>query len=127
LYFQNPETPLPEPPAYRNPAFYLFHPNNVSPSAVSIHSRKKAVKSRNSPKNPDAVDGLPKHKKDFMKFHSENGVRTVMGKIGPVDGVRMLLKHGYRHVYMSRAFAKRHAFIPKDAALGSYGYSGLAK
>lgn len=62
-----------------------------------------------------------------MKFHSENGVRTVLGKVGPVEGVRMLLKTGYRHVYMSRNFAMKHAFIPRDAAPGHYGYGGIVK
>jgi hypothetical protein len=74
-----------------------------------------------------------------------NGVRTITGTIGPVrngmerpsdfgdvpintDGaVRMLLKNGYRHVYISRKFATRHGFIPQDAAPGQYGYSGLVK
>jgi len=37
----------------------------------------------------------------------------------------MLLKSGYRHVYISRKFAMRHGFIPSDAAPGNYGYSGL--
>ena len=41
--------------------------------------------------------------------------------------VRMLLKNGYRHVYMSRKFALRHGFIPNDAAPGHYGYTGLVK
>ena len=44
-----------------------------------------------------------------------------------VTAVRMLLKSGYRHVYISRAFAKRHGFIPKDAQPGMYGYEGLVK
>ena len=39
----------------------------------------------------------------------------------------MLLKTGYRYVYMSRKFAMRHGFIPQDAAPGHYGYSGLVK
>ena len=39
----------------------------------------------------------------------------------------MLLKNGYRHVYMSRNFALKHGFIPRDAAPGHYGYSGLVK
>ena len=43
------------------------------------------------------------------------------------DVVRMLLKNGYRHVYMSRKFALKHGFIPTDAAPGHYGYSGLVK
>lgn len=29
--------------------------------------------------------GVAKHRRDFEKFHDENGVRTVMGSIGPVD------------------------------------------
>jgi len=33
----------------------------------------------------DENDSIPKHKKEFDKFHSENGVRTVMGSIGPVQ------------------------------------------
>lgn len=37
----------------------------------------------------------------------------------------MLLKVGYRHVYISRKFALRHGFIPADAAPGHYGYGGL--
>lgn len=37
----------------------------------------------------------------------------------------MLLKAGYRHVYISRKFAIKHGFIPKDAAPGHYGYGGL--
>jgi hypothetical protein len=43
----------------------------------------------------------------------------------PPISVRMLLKNGYRHVYISRAFARQHGFIPQDAAPGHYGYSGL--
>jgi hypothetical protein len=39
--------------------------------------------------------------------------------------VRMLLKSGYRHVYISRKFAMKHGFIPADAAPGHYGYGGL--
>jgi hypothetical protein len=39
--------------------------------------------------------------------------------------VRMLLKSGYRHVYISRKFAIKHSFIPHDAAPGHYGYGGL--
>lgn len=39
--------------------------------------------------------------------------------------VRMLLKAGYRHVYISRKFAMKHGFIPADAAPGHYGYGGL--
>jgi len=48
-----------------------------------------------------------------------------MGSIGPVQNVRMLLKSGYRHVYISRKFAIKHGFIPVDAIPGNYGYGGL--
>lgn len=85
-----------------------------------------------------------KHKKEFEAFHTSNGVRTITGSIGPVQNgklllncllfaihchvpVRMLLKTGYRYVYISRKFAMRHGFIPQDAAPGHYGYSGLVK
>ncbi len=37
----------------------------------------------------------------------------------------MLLKAGYKHVYMSRKFALKHRFIPPDATPGYYGYGGL--
>lgn len=85
-----------------------------------------------------------RHKKEFEAFHTSNGVRTITGSIGPVQNgklllncflfavhfhvpVRMLLKTGYRYVYISRKFAMRHGFIPQDAAPGHYGYSGLVK
>src|SRR5882757_8604498 len=109
-------------------------------SAQSGRSRK----SIHATQDDAGFSGVAKHRRDFDKFHSENGVRTVMGTIGPVsDGrratwsvltcplkfevivVRMLLKNGYRHVYISRKFALKHGFIPSDAAPGNYGYSGL--
>ena len=35
----------------------------------------------------DEDDGVPKFKKDFYNFHNENGVRTVIGSVGPIrDG-----------------------------------------
>lgn len=39
----------------------------------------------------------------------------------------MLLRSGYRHVYISRKFAIQNGFIPSDAAPGHYGYGGLVK
>ena len=36
-----------------------------------------------------------------------------------------MLKPGHRGVYMSRAFAQSHGFIPNDAAPGFYGFSGI--
>ncbi len=37
----------------------------------------------------------------------------------------MLLKSGYRHVYIKRTFAIEHGFISPDAAPGHSGYTGL--
>ncbi|EJD05804.1 uncharacterized protein FOMMEDRAFT_166136 [Fomitiporia mediterranea MF3/22] len=131
LYLHNPSNPLPTPPAYCNPSFYAFKPQpSLSPPRAS-NSRTRSVRSGKSGKSIGSHsvmtehDGVPQHKKDFLKFHNENGVRTVMGCVGPVKNVRMLLKNGYSHVYISRAFAKRHGFIPKDATPGLYGYGGL--
>lgn len=35
------------------------------------------------------------------------------------------MKEGHRHCYMAREFALQHGFIPKDAAPGFYGFSGI--
>lgn len=128
LHVHDPAAQLPEPPAYCNPSFYLFSSSRViSPRPRSARSAKSHKSRAIHPNLPDAegISGVTKHRRDFERFHSENGVRTVLGTIGPVDNVRMLLKNGYRHVYISRKFALRHGFIPEDAAPGHYGYSGL--
>ena len=126
---------------------------------MSLRSGKSSKKAAKAEKD----DGVPNFKKEFERFHGENGVRTIMGSIGPVNNggcrscalallfplrvltrtvtcrsgslrascspctVRMLLKSGYRHVYISRKFAIQNGFIPRDAAPGHYGYSGLVK
>ncbi|RDB21154.1 hypothetical protein Hypma_011884 [Hypsizygus marmoreus] len=133
LHLHNPALPLPTPPAYLNPSYYLFRPSTAhahgrdspSPSTRSRISKKTKGSKRTVEKGQEADDGVPAFKKEFEKFHGENGVRTVMGSIGPVQNVRMLLRSGYRHVYISRKFAIKHGFIPKDAAPGHYGYGGL--
>ncbi|KAG5634414.1 hypothetical protein H0H81_002071 [Sphagnurus paluster] len=133
LHLHNPAVRLPAPPAYQNPSYYLFRAAQHQPSPVPSTRSKKSqhtkASRRTAHNNGDAEqpkeDTRPQHKKEFEKFHSENGVRTVMGSIGPVHNVRMLLRSGYRHVYISRKFAIRHGFIPKDAAPGHYGYGGL--
>ncbi|KAJ7510090.1 hypothetical protein B0H11DRAFT_1175747 [Mycena galericulata] len=133
LHMHDPQIPLPVPPAYLNAAYYVFQPsrarypsesNSPSPRPRSSKSRKTKGSKRGTLAAPED-DGIPAFKKEFEKFHGENGVRTVLGSIGPVSGVRMLLKSGYRHVYISRKFAKEHGFIPADAAPGLYGYGGL--
>ncbi|GAA96536.1 uncharacterized protein L969DRAFT_88157 [Mixia osmundae IAM 14324] len=68
---------------------------------------------------------IPQHKRDFEAFHNSRGVRTFIGSIGPVENVRMMMKTGHRNCYMSREFAQQHGFIPKDAAPGFYGFSGI--
>ncbi|KAK7467287.1 hypothetical protein VKT23_004344 [Stygiomarasmius scandens] len=130
LHLHNPSLPLPAPPEYQNPAYFVFNQartRHTSPpsSNPSLRPSHKSKKSKRSKLAGDGKDGTLKHKKEFEKFHSENGVRTVMGSIGPVQNVRMLLKSGYRHVYISRKFALEHGFIPADAAPGHYGYGGL--
>ncbi|KAF8197558.1 hypothetical protein BJ912DRAFT_875300 [Pholiota molesta] len=134
LHLHNPHAALPAPPAYRNAAYYVFQPARAA--AAPVPQRRSPAPSRASTGRRsrrggegegggDEDDGVPKFKKQFDRFHSENGVRTVMGQIGPVHNVRMLLKSGYRHVYISRKFAIKHGFIPQDTAPGNYGYGGL--
>lgn len=129
LHLHDPSGQIPESSEYRNPSFYLFRPSRVpSPSLhVDNYNNGKPRKTKGKQgSNSGAEDtGVAKHRRDFEKFHDENGVRTVIGSIGPVNDVRMLLKMGYRHVYMSRKFALKHGFIPADAAPGHYGYGGL--
>jgi hypothetical protein len=133
LHLHDPSRPLPVSPDYRNPSYYAFRPApavpNHSSRPASMKSRKTKGSKRASTKGRHAEDelndGVPQFKKEFERFRGENGVRTVIGSIGPVQNVRMLLKAGYRHVYISRKFALQHGFIPADAAPGHYGYGGL--
>ncbi|EIM89939.1 uncharacterized protein STEHIDRAFT_74325 [Stereum hirsutum FP-91666 SS1] len=127
IFLRDPQAPLPtiSDGSYRNPSFYLFRPGMNPPTYSEGHHDAMSVKSKKSAKSMPNHNALPKHKKDFEKFHSGNGVRTITGSIGPVQGVRMLLKNGYRYVYISRKFAMKHGFIPADAAPGHYGYGGL--
>jgi len=71
------------------------------------------------------MTGVPVHKLAFNEFHNQLGVRTFIGSIGPIENVRMMMKEGHRHCYMAREFALQHGFIPKDAAPGFYGFSGI--
>ena len=64
-----------------------------SPSPSRPKSLIKSKRSHGSAKssNPDGTtgsqpdDGVPAFKREFEKFHGENGVRTVIGSIGPVN------------------------------------------
>ncbi|KAL0577947.1 hypothetical protein V5O48_004054 [Marasmius crinis-equi] len=138
IHLHDPTQPLPQAGGgdYQNPSYYAFNQPPAPGRSTPSHSQRSR-KSKTKPKskkgsiypNDDMGAALeasiPKHKREFEKFHSENGVRTVIGSIGPVQNVRMLLKSGYRHVYISRKFALEHGFIPNDAAPGHYGYGGL--
>lgn len=109
LHLHDPSQPLPAPPAYLNASYYLFqpsrahhpHPDSHSPSP-SNRSRKSKV-SKQTLAVPQRNDGIPVHKKEFEKFHGENGVRTVMGSIGPVQ-------NGGHIFYIYVGFSLSHAF-----------------
>ncbi|GAA5998653.1 uncharacterized protein JCM10292_007132 [Rhodotorula paludigena] len=113
--------------------------NNNNVAAASVRSGRSA-RSRRSAKSAGTdtiggkskraaksvlAPGVPEHKIKFEEFHNQLGVRTFIGSIGPVQNVRMMMKSGHRACYMSRAFAQQHNFIPKDAAPGFYGFSGI--
>ncbi|EJD42227.1 hypothetical protein AURDEDRAFT_89765 [Auricularia subglabra TFB-10046 SS5] len=131
LHMHNPKEPLPEPgTGYTNPAYYVFAQPALSPlrppsRAKSVRSVATSRRSRRTTGDDPESSGITLFKKQFQDFHAENGVRTVFGSIGNVPNVRMLLKTGYRHVYMSRTFAMMNGFVPANATPGYYGYGGL--
>jgi len=139
LHLHSPRQPLPSPPEYCNPSYYIFRASHLinhaeldsrrgsrkSPAPPSRSSKSKKMKVVGLEDDSSENDGVPRFKKQFNRFHEDNGVRTVIGSIGSVQNVRMLLKPSYRHVYMSRKFAVKHSFVPGDAAPGNYGYGGL--
>ncbi|OBZ69081.1 hypothetical protein A0H81_10747 [Grifola frondosa] len=123
LHIRNPDEPLPRRQHIRTPPNSSVSSPRLPIAADGTSSR--SARSRKSQQGAKAEDKTPKYKQDFEKFQSENGVRTVLGSIGPINNVRMLLRNGYRHIYMSRKFAIQNGFIPRDAAPGHYGYGGL--
>ena len=117
LHVRNPDDTLPAPPEYQNPSFYIFKAHS-SPSTSSARTRSrterhsvKSSDSANTPKVNDTSDGVPKHKKEFEKFQNENGVRTVMGSIGPVNNgmfqLRIKFVIVFTMVYSTNAAQKR--------------------
>lgn len=86
LYVRNPDDPLPVPPAYQNASFYMFRPKLSAPSLPrsAKSSAKSSKHTRKQEEEAHAKVVPPKHKREFEQFHSENGVRTIMGGIGPV-------------------------------------------
>jgi len=64
-------------------------PRPLSPPLSVRSGRRKSIHA--APDN-EHISGIAKHRRDFDRFHSENGVRTVLGTIGPVDnGTRCAL------------------------------------
>lgn len=94
-------------------------------------SRARSVYSTVSRKSkygdPDAEPLGDVKRREWHEFHGNNGVRTVIGKVGDVPNVRMLLKSGHRQIYLSRQFAIKHGFLPKKfgAANGGFAYAGI--
>jgi hypothetical protein len=92
VYLKDPLEPLPSESSYRNPSFYLFHPDHMVPVEPS---RQDASPSARSKKHSAPHDSVPKHKKEFEDFHTSNGVRTITGSIGPVNnGTRTMVSSG---------------------------------
>jgi hypothetical protein len=108
LHLHDPNIPLPEPPEYQNPSFYPFAsrsllavPSAQDGGARSVRSTKSKKSAKSGRRKGESVDGEgseasgsgpPKFVVDFHRFHSENGVRTVKGSIGPAnDGENPLL------------------------------------
>jgi hypothetical protein len=85
IHLHDPNAPLPDVSAYHNPIYYKFQlPRTPSPKPSKARSVKSS-KSKKSKSGNEEDNGIPKHKREFDSFHSENGVRTVIGSIGPVS------------------------------------------
>lgn len=95
IHLHDPTLPLPNAPEYKNPAYHVFRRAQIQVIQSSSPGRPKSLakskkshrsdKSSNRGTGSQPDDGVPAFKRDFEKFHSENGVRTVMGSIGPVN------------------------------------------
>lgn len=99
---------------------------SYAPSIPVVHPTEPAVRAK--PKRTTASHSHVAnhaHRIAFEEFHSQRGVRLLRGSLGPVQNVPMMLKEGYRHVYVSRSFALDHGFIPADTTPGTYGYNGI--
>ena len=83
IYLRDPSEPLPSQSSYRNPSFYLFHPDYSAPAQTSPQPSTPSPRSKKS-NTPNGVAPKPKHKKEFEDFHTSNGVRTIVGTIGPI-------------------------------------------
>ncbi|THH18478.1 hypothetical protein EW146_g2514 [Bondarzewia mesenterica] len=88
IYLRNPSEPLPSESSYRNLSYYLFRPDRRPGSSRAgsrdSHHDGSSIRSKGSAAKVEHEE-VPKFKKEFEKFHNENGVRTIMGSIGPVQ------------------------------------------
>ncbi|ORX34933.1 hypothetical protein BD324DRAFT_662036 [Kockovaella imperatae] len=95
----------------------------------AVISKPKSIMSTRSRKSKwgeeDPEPWWDIHRQRWMDFHANNGVRTVVGKAGGVDNVRMLLKPGYSKVYVSRSFAIKHGLVHDKYSMGAAGYTGI--
>lgn len=97
LHVRNPDEPLPSPPEYQNMSFYMFQPKSAPSSPVLASGNAKSSTPKKK-KTADPRDATPQFKKDFERFHSENGVRTIKGTIGPVkDGKFSIIQQALLH------------------------------
>ncbi|KAK4053482.1 hypothetical protein OIV83_001649 [Microbotryomycetes sp. JL201] len=80
---------------------------NGAPSISSARSQDtQDTLGAKSKRTKSLAPSVPDYKIKFEEFHNQ-------------------MKAGHRACYMSRAFAQQHNFIPKDAAPGFYGFSGI--
>lgn len=99
IHMHDPDMRLPSPIEYCNPSYYTFRAQakqaevesqrsgpttrrKDSPVPASKNKKGKVVGLED---NSSEDDSVPKFKKQFNRFHEENGVRTVIGSIGAVE------------------------------------------
>lgn len=89
---------------FTNPQYYAYRPTPGFSSSSSQGLKSKKPKSKRSTRSAPGPNGSSVsrigstdfggdednrtlvHRKEFEKFHAENGVRTVIGQIGAVKG-----------------------------------------
>lgn len=112
-------------PPPREPAAHPGFSKPIVPEYPTTTPATDAMSMRSKKTTQTTASTTPSHKIAFQEFHSQLGVRLLKGSLGPVQDVPMMLKSGYRHVYVSRSFALNHGFIPKDTTPGTYGFNGI--
>ncbi|KAK4685688.1 hypothetical protein P7C73_g4457, partial [Tremellales sp. Uapishka_1] len=131
-HFAKGQSPSPSKEAIKplgKPVSKLPNGDGGKPKSKPAGSKTKSLLSTTSRRSKwgddDAEPMGEVHKRAWLEFQNNQGVRTVMGKVGNVDNVRMLLKAGYRHVYVSRSFAIANKLVPAKYHMGGSGYAGL--